>query len=97
MGRMDIEAIRRDTPGVAHRVHLNNAGAGLLSRHTLGAVRHHRCRLDGGLGMNSTVTLLVFTLFGPVHWPVVERADDRVLHVARGRTPGRVEGVPTQR
>ncbi|MEO3753712.1 aminotransferase class V-fold PLP-dependent enzyme [Streptomyces sp. B6B3] len=32
---MDIEALRRGTPGVAHRVHLNNAGAGLLSRETL--------------------------------------------------------------
>ncbi|MFC1421238.1 aminotransferase class V-fold PLP-dependent enzyme [Streptacidiphilus cavernicola] len=35
---MDIEALRRDTPGCANRVHLNNAGAGLLSRQTLAAV-----------------------------------------------------------
>ncbi|GAB2620368.1 aminotransferase class V-fold PLP-dependent enzyme [Streptomyces capparidis] len=38
---MDIEALRRDTPGVAHRVHMNNAGAGLLSRHTLRAMTAH--------------------------------------------------------
>jgi hypothetical protein len=25
---MDIEALRRDTPGTANRIHLNNAGAG---------------------------------------------------------------------
>ncbi len=41
MERMDIEALRRDTPGVAHRVHLNNAGAGLLSRHTLRTMTSH--------------------------------------------------------
>jgi selenocysteine lyase/cysteine desulfurase len=38
---MDIEALRRHTPGVAHRVHLNNAGAGLLSRHTLRTMTAH--------------------------------------------------------
>ncbi|MBZ3902015.1 MULTISPECIES: aminotransferase class V-fold PLP-dependent enzyme [Streptomyces] len=38
---LDIEALRRDTPGTAHRVHLNNAGAGLLSRRTLDAVTSH--------------------------------------------------------
>ncbi|MFF5978759.1 aminotransferase class V-fold PLP-dependent enzyme [Streptomyces olindensis] len=38
---MDIEALRRDTPGTAHRIHLNNAGAGLLSRQTLQAVTSH--------------------------------------------------------
>ncbi|MEU1374560.1 aminotransferase class V-fold PLP-dependent enzyme [Streptomyces triculaminicus] len=32
---MDIAALREDTPGCAHRVHLNNAGAALLSRRTL--------------------------------------------------------------
>jgi selenocysteine lyase/cysteine desulfurase len=38
---MDIEALRRDTPGCAHRVHLNNAGAALMSRQTLEAVTSH--------------------------------------------------------
>lgn len=32
---MDIAALRRDTPGCANRVHLNNAGAGLTPRQTL--------------------------------------------------------------
>jgi hypothetical protein len=32
---MDIEALRADTPGCANRVHLNNAGAALMSRQTL--------------------------------------------------------------
>jgi cysteine desulfurase/selenocysteine lyase len=31
----DLEQLRLDTPGVAHRVHLNNAGAGLLARPVL--------------------------------------------------------------
>ncbi len=38
---MDIEALRRDTPGCVERVHLNNAGAGLMSRQTLEAVTSH--------------------------------------------------------
>ena len=38
---MDIAALRQDTPGTAHRIHLNNAGAGLLSRRTLAAVTSH--------------------------------------------------------
>jgi len=38
---MDIEALRRDTPGCEGRVHLNNAGAALMSRQTLAAVTSH--------------------------------------------------------
>ncbi len=38
---MDIEALRRDTPGCVDRVHLNNAGAALMSRQTLEAVTSH--------------------------------------------------------
>jgi selenocysteine lyase/cysteine desulfurase len=47
---MDITALRADTPGCAQRVHLNNAGAGLLSRSTLDAMTGHLDRetLEGG-------------------------------------------------
>ena len=38
---MDIEALRADTPGCANRVHLNNAGAALMSRQTLAAMTGH--------------------------------------------------------
>jgi cysteine desulfurase/selenocysteine lyase len=38
---MDVEALRRETPGCLHRTHLNNAGAALMSRHTLEAVTSH--------------------------------------------------------
>ncbi|MEU8861470.1 aminotransferase class V-fold PLP-dependent enzyme [Streptomyces umbrinus] len=38
---MDIEEIRRETPGTANRVHLNNAGAALLSRRTLRTMTAH--------------------------------------------------------
>src|SRR4051794_26665374 len=38
---MDIEALRRDTPGCEGRIHLNNAGAGLMSRQTLESVTSH--------------------------------------------------------
>lgn len=40
---------RRDTPGVAHRVHLNNAGAGLMPRPVLEAMEAHLA-LEGEVG-----------------------------------------------
>ena len=38
---MDITALRAETPGCAHRVHLNNAGAALLARPTIEAMTRH--------------------------------------------------------
>jgi len=38
---MDIERLRGETPGVAHRVHLNNAGAGLMPQPVIDAVKDH--------------------------------------------------------
>jgi hypothetical protein len=38
---MDISALRAATPGCAHRVHLDNAGAALLARPTLDAMTAH--------------------------------------------------------
>ncbi|WP_405835846.1 aminotransferase class V-fold PLP-dependent enzyme [Streptomyces sp. NBC_01518] len=46
---MDIDALRQDTPGTANRVHLNNAGAGLLSRRTLRAMTSH-LELEAAIG-----------------------------------------------
>ncbi|MFG2212907.1 aminotransferase class V-fold PLP-dependent enzyme [Streptomyces sp. NPDC048638] len=46
---MDIEALRRDTPGTANRIHLNNAGAGLLSRRILETVTAH-LELEAAIG-----------------------------------------------
>ncbi|MHA6765289.1 aminotransferase class V-fold PLP-dependent enzyme [Streptacidiphilus sp. PAMC 29251] len=46
---MDINALRLDTPGCANRVHLNNAGAGLLSRRTLAAMTGH-LELEAAIG-----------------------------------------------
>ncbi|MFJ6698332.1 aminotransferase class V-fold PLP-dependent enzyme [Streptomyces sp. NPDC091272] len=46
---MDIEMLRRDTPGCANRVHLNNAGAALTSRQTLSAVTSH-LELEAAIG-----------------------------------------------
>ena len=38
---MDVDALREQTPGCAGRIHLNNAGAALLSRRTLAAMTEH--------------------------------------------------------
>jgi len=35
---LDVERLRRETPGVAHRIHLNNAGAGLMPACVLDAM-----------------------------------------------------------
>jgi selenocysteine lyase/cysteine desulfurase len=35
---MDVDALRAQTPGCAHRIHLNNAGAALLAQPTLDAM-----------------------------------------------------------
>jgi selenocysteine lyase/cysteine desulfurase len=38
---LDVGALRADTPGCAHRVHLNNAGASLMPRPVLDEIRGH--------------------------------------------------------
>ena len=38
---LDLDRLRADTPGVRHRVHLNNAGAGLMPRPVLDAMTGH--------------------------------------------------------
>ncbi len=38
---IDLEAARADTPGTGNRVHLNNAGAGLMPKSVLEAVKEH--------------------------------------------------------
>ena len=46
---MDVEQLRADTPGTAHRAHLNNAGAALMSRRTLRAMTD-QLELEAGIG-----------------------------------------------
>jgi selenocysteine lyase/cysteine desulfurase len=46
---MDIDALRAETPGCAHRLHLNNAGAALLAQPTLDAMTAH-LRLETEIG-----------------------------------------------
>jgi selenocysteine lyase/cysteine desulfurase len=46
---MDVDALRAQTPGCAHRTHLNNAGAALMSTATLSAVTDH-LRLEARIG-----------------------------------------------
>jgi selenocysteine lyase/cysteine desulfurase len=46
---VDVDQLRVLTPGCAHRVHLNNAGAGLLAQPTLDAMVGH-LRLEAEIG-----------------------------------------------
>lgn len=46
---IDVAQARADTPGCEHRIHLNNAGAGLMSRAVLDAQIEH-LRLESSLG-----------------------------------------------
>jgi selenocysteine lyase/cysteine desulfurase len=46
---MDIDELRAGTPGTAHRNHLNNAGAALMSRRTLTAMTD-QLELEGAIG-----------------------------------------------
>ena len=46
---LDLDRLRADTPGVAHRVHLNNAGAGLMPRPVLEAM-HGYLRREAEIG-----------------------------------------------
>src|SRR5262245_13583578 len=38
---LDLERLRADTPGCANRIHFNNAGAGLMAKPVLEAMREH--------------------------------------------------------
>jgi selenocysteine lyase/cysteine desulfurase len=46
---VDVAALRAQTPGCAHRVHLNNAGAALMAQPTLDAMAAH-LRLEAEIG-----------------------------------------------
>lgn len=46
---MDVARLRAETPGCAHRVHLNNAGASLMPEPVLAAIRGH-IELEGRIG-----------------------------------------------
>lgn len=46
---MNVEEIRADTPGIAHRIHLNSAGASLMPRPVIEAVEAH-FRLEAEIG-----------------------------------------------
>lgn len=46
---IDLERVRADTPGVEHRIHLNNAGSALMSRQVLQAM-HDYLDLEARIG-----------------------------------------------
>ncbi len=41
INRLDIASLRADTPGTAHRIHLNNAGASLMPAPVIAAIKDH--------------------------------------------------------
>lgn len=48
-GTLDVEALRAETPGCAERRHLDNAGASLMPRPVIRAIREH-LELEGRIG-----------------------------------------------
>ena len=46
---MDVDRLRAETPGTEHRIHLNNAGAALMSRRTLAAMTE-QLELEAAIG-----------------------------------------------
>jgi len=46
---IDLDRVRRDTPGCAHVLHFNNAGAALMPQPVLDAITDH-LRLEARIG-----------------------------------------------
>jgi selenocysteine lyase/cysteine desulfurase len=65
---IDLARVRAETPGVAHRLHLNNAGASLMPRPVLDAVVGHlRCEAEiGGYEAANEAEAAVSGVYGSV-------------------------------
>lgn len=73
---MDIDALRAQTPGCAHRIHLNNAGAALLAQPTLDAMRGH-LRLEAEIGGYEAAAAA---------WDAIEATYDSIAELVGGRS-----------
>ena len=73
---MDIDALRAETPGCAHRTHLNNAGAALLAQPTLDAMSRH-LRLESEIGGYEAAAAA---------WDAVEATYDSIAELVGGRS-----------
>jgi selenocysteine lyase/cysteine desulfurase len=73
---VDIDALRAETPGCAHRIHLNNAGAALLAQPTLDAMSRH-LRLEAEIGGYEAAAAA---------WDAVEATYDNIAELVRGRS-----------
>jgi selenocysteine lyase/cysteine desulfurase len=73
---VDIDALRAETPGCAHRIHLNNAGAALLAQPTLDAMSRH-LRLEAEIGGYEAAAAA---------WDAVEATYDNLAELVRGRS-----------
>jgi selenocysteine lyase/cysteine desulfurase len=73
---VDIDALRAETPGCGHRIHLNNAGAALLARPTLDVMSRH-LRLEAEIGGYEAAAAA---------WDGVEATYDNIAELVRGRS-----------
>ena len=78
---MDVDALRSATPGCALRIHLNNAGAGLLSHPTMDVmVAHLRREAEmGGYEAAAAATEALDATYGALAELLGGRADEIAL------------------
>jgi selenocysteine lyase/cysteine desulfurase len=78
---MDVDALRAQTPGCAGRIHLNNAGAALMSRPTLDAMTAHLAReaAIGGYEAAAEAAAAIAAVYAALADLVGGRADEIAL------------------
>lgn len=79
MTQLDVASLRADTPGLAHRIHLNNAGASMMPTPVVDAIQGH-LQLEADIGGYEAADEAA---------PQIEAAYDSVARLL-GTTPDRI-------
>src|SRR5215510_8694755 len=87
---LDLDRLRAETPGVAHRIHLNNAGAALMPAPVLDAMTSYLRREAeiGGYEAAEEAAPRLDAVYGSVA-RLLNAAPDKIALVENARSPGR--------